>query len=104
MKHTPQEIAVKAAQILRCLAEATVALTDPEVLEQVAKFALDHPEISWEPVAIVAEALNVKRCLDEERGKPAAPPLPEPTILSLPSSGTLSAGAVYLPPPPMIVF
>jgi hypothetical protein len=62
-----------------------------------ACFAVAHPEIAWEPVALVAAASNAKRDLDRTAG---ADPLAE-TVSLPPESATSSAvtGAVFLPLP-----
>lgn len=99
MKHSPEAIAIKAAELRALFAEAIAALSDPKVLEAVALLALEHSEISWEPVALVAAALNVQRelaaCVGGSAQSPtAAPPLP------LPSSAVPGGGpAISLPLP-----
>jgi len=43
-RHTPQDIAAKAPEILQCLAEAMTALNDPEVLHAITNKS--HPDRS----------------------------------------------------------
>ena len=99
MIHTPETLALKAAEVRRLLTKATDALATPEVLEAVTLYALSRPEIEWEPVALAACALDAKWELD--KAKPAAPLLekanlpPDPT-----TSATAGRGGVSLPPPP----
>lgn len=105
MIHTPEDLAVKAAQIQALLAEAVAALTDPCVLESVARLALEHPELEWEPVALVAAALNARRSLTCSGAATAPPPLAAPITLPLPSSkGTPGGAAISLPQPPGFAF
>lgn len=98
MTHAPQDIVTKAAEVRQCFAEAVAALADPEALELVARFALDWPEIEFEPVALTAAVINAKLELDRRRGVPA-PALPGATVLPLPLSSAAAAGAVLLPLP-----
>jgi hypothetical protein len=39
-------------------------------------FAMEHPKVEWEPVAIAAAALNFKRDRNEARGVSTGPALP----------------------------
>jgi len=99
MIHTPETLALKAADVRRLLTKATDALATPEVLEAVTLYALSRPEIEWEPVALAACALDAKRERDE--AKPAAP-LVEKAILPPDPATSAAAGrvSVSLPPPP----
>ncbi len=99
MIHTPETLAVKAAQVRQLLTKATDALDTPEVLEAVTLYALSRPEIEWEPIALAACALDAKWKLD--KAKPAAS-LGENTILPpAPSTSSGSGvGGISLPPPP----
>ena len=99
MIHTPETLAVKAAEVRQLLTKATDALDTPEVLETVTLYALSRPEIEWEPVALAACALNAKRELDE--AKPATPLVEKAVLPSDPAtSATAGRGGVSLPPPP----
>lgn len=90
MIYTPETLSKKCAEVQRLLAYALEALNDPEVLDAVAKLALSHPEIEWEPVFLSSAALNAKRDKDEAKAR-ASNPLTEKE--SLPPDPATSAAA-----------
>jgi len=99
MTHTPETLAVKAAEVRQLLLKAAAALEELEILDAVSRYALSRPEIAWEPVALAAAALTEKWRRDEARAK-AAPLIPPVTLSPDPAISTGGAGGVSLVPPP----
>ena len=105
MKYTKHNITRKCAEVVQCLNEALDALRNETVIDEVARFALDHPELEWEPVALAAFAVNVKRRLDLAKaaasGAPAmADETPAPKLSLPPSDGP----GISLPDAPRLIW
>jgi len=99
MTHTPETLAVKAAEVRHLLLKAAAALEELEVLEAVTQYALSRPEIAWEPIALAAAALTEKWKRDEARAK-AAPLVPPVSLSPDPAISSGGAVGVSLVPPP----
>ena len=99
MTHTPETLAVKAAEVRQLLLKAVAALEELEVLDAVTRYALSRPEVEWEPIALAAAALTEKWKRDEARAK-AAPLVPPVTLSPDPAISTGGVVGVSLVPPP----
>ena len=93
MNHDREELSAKAAEVRQCLVEAVAALGNFAALEIVARYALDHSEIEWEPVALAAVAVNALRNLTQDDSGSAVAPLSEMVILPLPPATDAAACA-----------